>query len=158
MAEVLTAQNVNPVDHVPFLTERLISAFGEFGADDERYEVYRRALLDPGDCPTVIIPDQSGELGAAWCRYLSEGYAADVADAAEVSISVREDAQGRGVGRALMDALIQEARHAGIGRLSLSVLDSNMVARKLYDRVGFMPKVALDAGTAYASTTMYLDL
>jgi GNAT superfamily N-acetyltransferase len=53
----------------------------------------------------------------------------------KVSIGVRPNARGRGVGEKLMRALIGEAARRGLG-LNLSVRSENP-ARRLYERLGF---------------------
>lgn len=42
--------------------------------------------------------------------------------------------QGQGIGRAIMEALIAEARRTGLGMLSL---DSSLVSRGMYEHLGF---------------------
>lgn len=49
------------------------------------------------------------------------------------SIAVARAAQGRGVGKALMAALEESARHLGAGLLTLSVRSDNLAARRLYE-------------------------
>lgn len=53
-------------------------------------------------------------------------------------IAVDPEAQGRGVGRALMTAAIEEARRRGARKVSLRVLGHNERARALYERCGFV--------------------
>ncbi len=52
-------------------------------------------------------------------------------------LAVEPSAQGGGVGRALVEALIEEARSRGARRLTLRVFAANEVARRLYERCGF---------------------
>jgi ribosomal protein S18 acetylase RimI-like enzyme len=52
-------------------------------------------------------------------------------------LAVDPDAQGTGVGRALVEALIDEARKRGGRRLTLRVFAPNEPARRLYERMGF---------------------
>ena len=55
-----------------------------------------------------------------------------------VSMMVRESARGQGIGRALLDALIDAAREpAGLEMLTLSVTEVNASAVRLYERTGF---------------------
>ena len=55
-----------------------------------------------------------------------------------VSMMVRESARGQGIGRALLDALIDAAREpAGLEMLTLTVTDINASAVRLYERTGF---------------------
>jgi ribosomal protein S18 acetylase RimI-like enzyme len=92
----------------------------------------------PGDFGVVAMSGPTA-VGAAWCRVLlgSEpgyGYVAD--DVPEVSMGVAAGWRGRGVGTALLGALIEQARALGLRLISLSVEDGNR-ARRLYQRAGF---------------------
>lgn len=46
-------------------------------------------------------------------------------------------AQGRGVGRALVEACVERARAAGKARVSLHTTPSMLTAQRLYQRLGF---------------------
>lgn len=52
-------------------------------------------------------------------------------------LGVHPDVQGRGVGRALLEAAVAEARRRGATRLTLRVLGHNGPARRAYERAGF---------------------
>lgn len=63
-----------------------------------------------------------------------------VADEAEVAnLAVAPEWRGRGVGAALLDAALNEARKGGAHVAHLEVRDSNVAARALYGSRGFMP-------------------
>jgi ribosomal protein S18 acetylase RimI-like enzyme len=90
----------------------------------------------PGDFG--FVAEQHGKaVGAAWARQFSaEGNPFYLDDRTpELSIAVREDARGQGVGTALMRALIVEAASGGLG-LCLNVRQENP-AVALYERLGF---------------------
>ena len=53
------------------------------------------------------------------------------------NIAVASDAQRQGVGTALMQRLFERAITTGANRLFLEVRESNLEARKLYERQGF---------------------
>ena len=53
-------------------------------------------------------------------------------------IAVAPWAQGRGVGQALVEAAVDEARRRGAAKLTLRVLGGNGAARRLYERCGFV--------------------
>lgn len=55
-----------------------------------------------------------------------------------ISMYVRPAARGRGVGEALVRAVLDEARRRGHDRVVLDVTSSNRHARALYERTGFM--------------------
>jgi ribosomal protein S18 acetylase RimI-like enzyme len=53
-------------------------------------------------------------------------------------LAVDPGRQRRGIGRALIDASIREARGRHVRRLTLRVLGPNVVARRLYESAGFV--------------------
>jgi len=53
------------------------------------------------------------------------------------SVYVAEDARGRGVGRALLEAVIVESELAGLWTLQAGVLAENAASLALHERVGF---------------------
>jgi phosphinothricin acetyltransferase len=55
----------------------------------------------------------------------------------EHSVYVAEHAQGRGVGRALMEALLENADAAGIWTIQTSIFPENEASLALHERVGF---------------------
>lgn len=80
-------------------------------------------------------------LGAAWYRAYSEaehGYGFVDARTPELTIAVAPPRRGLGIGRALLAALVAQARLDGVTALSLSVERDNP-ARRLYEQSGFEP-------------------
>jgi len=76
-------------------------------------------------------------VGAAWARHIPpEDNPFYIDDRSPVvTIAVRDGARGRGVGEALLRALIGEASARGL-HLALDVRETNP-ARRLYERLGF---------------------
>jgi ribosomal-protein-alanine N-acetyltransferase len=54
------------------------------------------------------------------------------------NVAVHPDERRQGMGRALMDAVTQEARARGFVRIALEVRESNRAAIQLYERDGFV--------------------
>ena len=68
----------------------------------------------------------------------TSGYADDPPDAAYVALlAVAPQAQGRGIGGALLDAMTTELADAGVNSAVLHVLETNAAARYLYDSRGW---------------------
>jgi L-amino acid N-acyltransferase YncA len=74
-------------------------------------------------------------IGWAACGPLSSRWA--YRGVAESSVYVSRDHQGRGVGRTLMEALIQKSEQAGIWTIQTSIFPENDASLKLHHRVGF---------------------
>jgi ribosomal protein S18 acetylase RimI-like enzyme len=78
-------------------------------------------------------------------------------------IAVATDAQGRGAGRAITTALIDDARRAGIEVLTLDVRGDNTNAQRLYESLGFtaygrLPDFVAVGENRYDKVCYYLDL
>lgn len=54
-------------------------------------------------------------------------------------LAIAASAEGRGLGRALLDEADRWGRAAGFDRLTLTVFDGNARARRLYERAGYRP-------------------
>jgi len=78
----------------------------------------------------VVAEDGTGLVGYAGLFVV--GPEADVQ-----TVAVRADRQGAGLGRRLVQHLLDEARRRGCSRVMLEVREGNPAARHLYDRLGF---------------------
>jgi len=54
------------------------------------------------------------------------------------NIAVQKSFRGKGVGKRLVECLLEEASKKGIVNLTLEVRDGNIAARKLYEKMGFV--------------------
>ena len=80
----------------------------------------------------VILAAEEGNdlLGYVWARFvLDEGDIGNVA--------VAPDSRRRGIGAALLKALFAESERRGAAVLQLEVRESNLAARRLYEKNGF---------------------
>jgi GNAT superfamily N-acetyltransferase len=87
-----------------------------------------------------VVAEVDGErAGAAWLRFFAAddpGYGFVAEDVPELTIGVAAPWRGRGVGRALLQALESRAAAAGVERISLSVERKNF-AQRLYLAEGY---------------------
>lgn len=94
----------------------------------------------PGDCGVIALSGSGEPLGAAWYRLLAAddpGYGFVSPEVPELGIAVIPAQRGRGLGRSLLQRLVQVARTEGRPALSLSVAEDNLRAIRLYERLGF---------------------
>jgi ribosomal protein S18 acetylase RimI-like enzyme len=92
----------------------------------------------PGDV-AVIAHDTGNRVGAAWLRSFKAsepGYGFVDEQTPELSIAVVPSQRSRGLGRELMDSLLDDAREAGSAQVSLSV-EKDSPAVGFYERYGF---------------------
>jgi ribosomal protein S18 acetylase RimI-like enzyme len=150
-------REAGPTD-LAFLAEMLFEAFFWDAAEPRpafaefrKHPEFTKLLAGwgrPGD--RALIAEQGGTmLGAAWFRLWTpqlHSYGFVDAGTPELGLAVVPDFRARGVGRALLQALIQAARADGYAALSLSVDPANR-ARHLYESEGFR-KVG-ESGTSW---------
>ena len=101
---------------------------------DPALRAYVEGFGRSGD--VAVCAEEGGDVvGAAWAR-LMRGYGFAGDGVPELAVSVLPGRRGRGVGTALLSALIERCSELGHPALSLSVQRSNPAAR-LYERLGF---------------------
>jgi len=127
--------------------ETRLRRFGTVASRLSEHDLERLTDIDHHDHEALaaIAPDTGHIVGVA--RYIA---LPNEPGAAEVAIEVDDEWQGRGVGRRLMNELIDRARAAGIDRLVAYVSADNHPVRRWIARSGGV--VQADAGDATVYT------
>ncbi|HUK74376.1 MAG TPA: arsinothricin resistance N-acetyltransferase ArsN1 family A [Nitrososphaerales archaeon] len=98
---------------------------------DQRHPVLVAALGEAGE------PGSSGPPVVGWASISVYRARSCYDGVGEFSVYVRDGYRGRGIGRALLLALIEEAGRLGYWKLVSRVFDSNLPSRALCKRCGF---------------------
>lgn len=117
----------------------------EFLLAHPQLTIFHQGWGRPGDVGLVAETD-GAPVGVVWYRRFTdaehgEGFVDEATP--ELAIAVADDHRGRGIGRALLEAIHERARAEGLERLSLSVDDDNP-AKRLYARLGYVEYVPGD--------------
>ncbi|NPV03061.1 MAG: GNAT family N-acetyltransferase [Brevinematales bacterium] len=99
---------------------------------------YYRDFGAPGEI-AVIAEDDGVTAGIAWLRYFkaeNKGYGFYDESTPELSVSVKPEYRGRGIGGEMLARLEQAAADNGVAAISLSVNTDNPAVR-LYRRMGY---------------------
>jgi GNAT superfamily N-acetyltransferase len=102
-------------------------------------QLYVKAWGRPGDTAVIAI-EEGFPVGAAWYRLFDRdlpGYGFVDETTPELAIAVVPSRRGRGIGDALLQALLARARDDGHSALSLCVDRRNADAIRVYERHGF---------------------
>ena len=86
--------------------------------------------------PRLVARDQSGVV-VGWCALSPVSRRAVYAGVAEESVYVAPAARGRGVGRALLEAMCRASEEAGIWTLQTGIFPENEVSIALHEACGF---------------------
>jgi ribosomal protein S18 acetylase RimI-like enzyme len=102
-------------------------------------ETWEQAWEDLSDTVrngVALIADKDGRaVGFVFCVLGDRGrQTAHITD-----VYVRPEARDQGIGRALIAGVIEPARAGGFDHVSLEVMMRNTQARRLYERLGFVP-------------------
>lgn len=94
-------------------------------------ESYAKLAESPGGA--VLVCEGHGQP----VGFLAARQAADEAEI--LNIAVRPDFRRRGIASALLRAALNEFRRSAVARVFLELRESNLPARALYERHGFLP-------------------
>ena len=112
--------------------EGIATGNATFETDAPSWERWDAAHLPE---PRLVARDDEGLLGWASLSKVSERCV--YAGVAEVSVYVAESARGRGVGRKLLGALIEQSEDAGIWTLQAGIFPENVASIAIHRRCGF---------------------
>ena len=154
---VLTIRSAGPQDAEAMLTcldattaetPYLLREPGESSFTLEQERQFLQGRLDsPRDL--MLLGFYEGELAGS-CALASVGPFQRVAHRCEVSIALYRKFCGKGIGTAMMTALLEQARAAGYEQAELTVVADNKPAIALYERLGFVLCGTLPHNMKYA--------
>jgi GNAT superfamily N-acetyltransferase len=131
--------------------------------DGAEIRALERALASPSPERVLLVAELDGDepAGIALAETATDYFTGERHGHLGI-LAVAAAAEGRGVGRALLDATERWARGRGFRLLTLNVFADNQRAREVYERAGFAPDTVryaklLDAapgGAGHASTAL----
>jgi L-amino acid N-acyltransferase YncA len=86
--------------------------------------------------PRLVARDDAGEV-VGWCALSPVSRRAVYAGVTEESVYVAPAARGRGVGRALLEAMCRESEAAGIWTMQTGIFPENGASLALHEACGF---------------------
>lgn len=125
---------------IPALADRLAELFSqerEFAPDRTSQVRGLTLLFERGDAVRILAAERDGEvIGMGVLHYVVSTFlGGKVAMLEDVIVTPRE--RGRGTGKRLMAALIEQARNDGVQRITLLTDHDNVSAQGFYESFGF---------------------
>jgi ribosomal protein S18 acetylase RimI-like enzyme len=122
------------------VTVEAYSSDGFVGAHDDYARILADAAARHREAEVLVAADDTGAVLGTVTVVLPGTPYAEISQPGELEfrmLAVSSAARGRGVGEALVRAVIDRARSAGIGRVVLSSSEKMLAAHRLYERLGF---------------------
>ena len=111
-----------------------------------------RQLLDGGDTLVMLAGDESdggdGPDGLAVLRFRAAIWSTGL-ECYLAELYVSPARRGQGLGRALMEAVLREARNRGADTMDIGVDEPDLAARRLYESLGFTNRAGEDGPVMY---------
>jgi GNAT superfamily N-acetyltransferase len=108
-----------------------------------------RLLLDGGDTVVLLVGDGlEGPAGLAVLRFRAAIWSTGL-ECYLAELYVTPDRRGQGLGRALMEAVLREARGRGADTMDIGVDEPDVAARRLYESLGFTNRAGGDGPVMY---------
>ena len=125
-----------------------------FQTDCPSYEEWNTSHI--AECR--LIAEQGGKL-VGWAALSPVSSRCVYAGVAEVSVYVDPAAQGKGVGRALLDELNRATEQAGYWTLQSGIFDNNKASLRLHEKcgyrtVGYRERIGKDHTGAWRNTVL----
>lgn len=138
--QTITIRHVRETDAAPLIrllnevfAEEAFMLRSSFNQTLEDEESFIRSVLPPN---LYIVAECRGAL-VGWLT-LFQHRAEFCRHVAELGIGVKREFRGRGIGSALVETAQDWARRVGFEKITLGVRASNTVARRLYEKRGFV--------------------
>ncbi|MGI9551336.1 MAG: GNAT family N-acetyltransferase [Aurantibacter sp.] len=112
--------------------EGIATGFATFEKEIPSFEAWDSAHMK---CCRLVAVKDSGVLG--WAALSPVSSRCVYGGIGEVSVYVGKNSRGMGIGKLLMDALIQESEKEGLWTLQSGIFPENQGSIKLHEQVGF---------------------
>jgi phosphinothricin acetyltransferase len=93
-------------------------------------------FADHGPKYPILVAEESG-LVAGWASLSKWSDRCAYSDAAEISLYVHEDHQGKGIGRKLLKTIVDEGKKAGLHTIIAGIAEASKASVHLHESVGF---------------------
>ena len=142
---------INDLDSITEIyNEAITKTEATFDTETKTLEEQRKWFEDHGPKNPILIAELDG-LIVGWASLSKYSDRCAYSDTAEISVYVREEDQKKGVGRNLMEAILEEGEKGGLHTVIARITEGNESSVHLhksmgFEHIGIMKEVGLKFG------------
>lgn len=118
--------------------EAILKTVATFDTQPKTLEEQKNWFASHGQKYPILVAEQD-EVVMGWASLSMWSDRCAYSDTAEMSLYVKEEYQGKGIGRKLAEAIIQEGQKTGIHSVIARITEGNEVSIHLAESAGFKP-------------------
>jgi L-amino acid N-acyltransferase YncA len=128
------------LDDLPAITEiyndAILKTLATFDTQPKSLDEQKEWFKEHGLKYPILVAEADG-LITGWASLSRWSGRCAYANTAEISVYVSETHRGKGIGRHLITAIVEEGQHVGLHTVIARIADGNDVSIRLHESVGF---------------------
>lgn len=116
--------------------EAILKTTATFDTEPKTLEEQNIWFAEHGSKYPILLAGENGAV-VGWASLSKWSDRCAYSDTAEISLYVREDHQGKGIGRKLLEAIVEEGRKAGLHTIIARIAEASEASIHLHKSVGF---------------------
>jgi L-amino acid N-acyltransferase YncA len=116
--------------------EAILKTVATFDTEPKTLEEQKIWFANHGSKYPILVAEQDG-LVVGWASLSRWSDRCAYSDTAEISLYVKEEFRGKGIGRKIMEAIIREGQKAGLHTVIAKIAEGTEVSIHLHESVGF---------------------
>jgi len=116
--------------------EAILKTVATFDTETKTLEEQGVWFANHGPKYPILVAEQAGRI-VGWASLSKWSDRCAYSDTAEISLYVKEEHRGRGIGKKLLEEIIQEGCRAGLHTVIARIVEANQASIHLHESVGF---------------------
>jgi len=116
--------------------EAILKTVATFDTQTKTLQEQKTWFADHGPRYPILVAEQNGSV-VGWASLGKWSDRCAYSDTAEISLYVREEHQGKGIGRKLLEEIVQEGQRVALHTVIARIAEGNKASIHLHESVGF---------------------
>jgi L-amino acid N-acyltransferase YncA len=121
---------------IEIYNEAILKTVATFDTEPKTLEEQEKWFMKHGAKNPVIVAEEKDVI-VGWAALSEWSDRCAYADAAEVSLYVKKEHQGRGIGRRLLENLVEKGKEVGFHTIIARIAEGNQISVHLHKSLGF---------------------